>query len=144
MVGGKYRVVGTLGEGASGSVFRALDTGHVGEREFETREVALKVSRVDTAHDGLNRDLLQKEARLLRRLRHPRLPAVEALFEDRGRWVVAMEYIAGDSLQKRRRERSAPVRPGRRRPVAPRHAPGARLSPHAPHAPVARSTAAGR
>jgi len=108
LVGGKYRVLGALGEGASGSVLRAVDTGHIGEREFGSREVALKVSRVDTGHDQLNQDLLRKEALLLRRLRHPRLPVVEALFEDRGRWVVVMEYIAGDSLKKRRREREAP------------------------------------
>ena len=33
---------------------------------------------------------------------------MEALFEDRGRWVLVMEYIAGDSLQQRRRARAEP------------------------------------
>ena len=108
LIGGKFEVVQTLGEGASGSVFRARDTTHIGDDDFGAREVALKVSRIDTGHDGLHRDLLQKEARLLSRLRHPRLPVVEALFEDRGRWVLVMEYIAGDSLQQRRRARAEP------------------------------------
>ncbi|GAB5534384.1 MAG: hypothetical protein Rubg2KO_06330 [Rubricoccaceae bacterium] len=103
LVGGKYKIIAPLGDGASGSVFRAIDVEHVGDREFDTREVAIKVSRIDTGHDSLNRDLLQKEARLLRRLRHPRLPHVEALFEENGRWILVMEYIEGDSLKDRQR-----------------------------------------
>src|SRR5687768_6967060 len=62
-LGSRYRVLGTLGEGGMGTVFRVLDT-------TSDREVALKVL-ANTM--GEERDFLQfkQEFRIMGRLRHP-------------------------------------------------------------------------
>jgi len=87
-----YRVVEVLGKGAYGLVCVAIPAG-------ETRRVVLKVLQSSLAHqpDALAR--ARDEARLLSRLHHPHIVAVEALQEFEGRPVVVMEYIDGASLE---------------------------------------------
>jgi len=81
----RFSVLAQLGEGAFGSVYRALD------RETGS-QVALKVLRLTEAN-ALFR--LKKEFRSLVDLRHPNLARLHELHEHDGRWFFSMELIEG-------------------------------------------------
>ncbi|WP_432522920.1 Stk1 family PASTA domain-containing Ser/Thr kinase [Kineococcus sp. SYSU DK006] len=66
---GRYRVLGRIGRGGMGVVYRALD-------ERLDREVALKVLRADLAHDPVARQRFVREAKSAARLAHPGVVAV--------------------------------------------------------------------
>ena len=92
---GKYELKRPLGSGASGVVYRALDT-------FSGAEVALKVFERDvlggTERTERAREQFLNEAALVGRLAHPHIVAIyEAVMqEDSG--YVAMEYVDGGNL----------------------------------------------
>ncbi len=91
----RYLVLNQIGQGGMGAVYIATD-----ERFGST--VALKETFFTEA--GL-RKAFEREARLLNHLRHPALPRVSDHFvEDEGQFLV-MEYIAGDDLAEKLRER---------------------------------------
>ena len=92
---GRYEVLRPLGRGGMGGVFLA--------RHLEVRaEVAIKellLEGLDPARvEALGRQF-RNEARILRGLRHPHLPAVYDFFEQEGRQYLVMEYIQGPTLQ---------------------------------------------
>ncbi|GAA0323942.1 Stk1 family PASTA domain-containing Ser/Thr kinase [Kineococcus aurantiacus] len=66
---GRYRVLGRLGRGGMGVVYRAED-------ERLDRTVALKVLRADLAHDPVARARFVREAKSAARLAHPGVVAV--------------------------------------------------------------------
>lgn len=91
----RYLVLNQIGQGGMGAVYIATD-----QRFGST--VALK----ETFFTDPNlRKAFEREARLLNHLRHPALPRVSDHFvEDEGQFLV-MEYIAGDDLAEKLRER---------------------------------------
>lgn len=102
---GKYRIEGTLGKGAMGLVYRAVDT-------LLEREVALKViTGADISEEMLER--FRIEARAAAKLDHPNIVVVYDLGEERGAPYIAMELLEGHDL--RHRMRSDP-------PLTPREA----------------------
>ena len=91
----RYLVLNKIGQGGMGAVYIATD-----QRFGST--VALKETFFTEA--GL-RKAFEREARLLNHLRHPALPRVSDHFtEEEGQFLV-MEYIAGDDLAEKLRER---------------------------------------
>ena len=92
---GKFAVMETLGKGASGTVYRALDT-------FSGQEVALKVldERFFTS-DGIDegrRQQFMNEASLAGRLQHPHIAGIlEASIEEKSGYI-AVEYVPGGTL----------------------------------------------
>ncbi len=91
----RYLVLNQIGQGGMGAVYIATD-----QRFGST--VALKETFFTEA--GL-RKAFEREARLLNHLRHPALPRVSDHFvEDEGQFLV-MEYIAGDDLAEKLKER---------------------------------------
>jgi eukaryotic-like serine/threonine-protein kinase len=92
---GKYQLRQLLGEGASGSVFLALDT-------FSGADVALKVLSesvmANPEDSGGPRDQFINEASLAGQLHHPHIVAIlEAVMaEDSG--YLAMEHVPGGTL----------------------------------------------
>lgn len=70
----QYRIVGKLGEGGMGRVYRAEDT-------RLAREVAIKVLPADLADDPDRLARLEREAQLLARLDHPNIAAVYGIEE---------------------------------------------------------------
>jgi serine/threonine protein kinase len=91
----RYLVLNQIGQGGMGAVYVATD-----QRFGST--VALKETFFTDA--GL-RKAFEREARLLNHLRHPALPRVSDHFvEDEGQFLV-MEYIAGDDLAEKLKER---------------------------------------
>src|SRR5262245_25495964 len=88
---GPYEVLGVLGTGGMGEVFRARDT------RLE-RSVALKVLPADALADPIARTRLVREARLAASLNHPYICTVHDVGEADGLVYVAMEHVAGQPL----------------------------------------------
>ncbi|MGY0055965.1 protein kinase domain-containing protein [Streptomyces sp. LZ34] len=95
LLGGRYRVTGTLGRGGMGVVCKAVD-------EVLGREVAVKVLRAYTDSSGPEladlRVRMQREARAAARIRHSGVITVHDVTEESGLPVIVMELIDGRSL----------------------------------------------
>jgi Protein kinase domain len=99
-VGGRYEVVRPLGSGSFGHTFLA--------RDLQTdREVALK--RLDPRADWKAYELFEREAEVLRALRHHGIPQVHDVVHDTRDGAPAaflvMEHVEGTSLEGMIRER---------------------------------------
>src|SRR5262244_3615372 len=91
-LGKRYRIIGPLGSGGMGAVYRARD-------EALQSEVALK--QVLAPGDALAK--LRDEVRLAQRVTHPNVCRTYDLEEIEGNWLVKMEYVAGETLAARLR-----------------------------------------
>lgn len=91
---GDYRVLGELGRGGMGIVYRAQD-GRLG------RDVALKVLPSAMASDPRRLERFRNEARLLAALNHPNVATIYSLEEFEGRSFLTMECIEGETLSAR-------------------------------------------
>jgi len=89
-----YRLLGPLGEGGMGVVWRALDTSL-------DREVAIKFLPDAVAADPERLARFDREARLLAALNHPHVAGVYGLHEAGGIRFLAMELVAGEDLSAR-------------------------------------------
>jgi len=89
---GKYTIVGKVGAGAMGEVFKAHDP-------VLNRYVAVKtiVSSLDK-HDDL-RQRFQREAQSAAQLNHPNIVSVYDFGEDEGQIFMAMELLEGSDLR---------------------------------------------
>lgn len=94
---GHYRIEEKLGQGGFGQVFRGWD------RKLH-RPVALKLIHPGS-QAGLDRILA--EARSAARLNHPNVCTVYSVEEHGGQPLIAMEYLAGQSLSQRLRSGGA-------------------------------------
>ena len=88
---GVYTVIGALGAGGMGEVWRARDT------ELE-REVALKLLPPDFAADPERHSRFEREARVLASLNHPNIATLYGLEHLDGKHVLVMELVAGEGL----------------------------------------------
>ncbi len=89
---GRYMLLGLIGRGGMGAVYRARDT-LVGD------VVALKMLEVG---DGQRAELLERfrrEVRLARRISHPNVARTHDLGEHAGHLYLTMEYVEGEDLQ---------------------------------------------
>src|SRR5436190_13053587 len=91
---GKYEILGPLGSGGMGEVYRARDV-RLG------REVAVKVlvDRLAQNPDWLGR--FEREARLLASLNHGNIATVHGLDEADGIRYLVMELVEGQTLAQR-------------------------------------------
>jgi serine/threonine protein kinase len=92
---GKYTIVGEIGRGAMGIVYKAIDP-------FIGRTVAIKTIRFDLLGQGPEREIAQKrfirEAHSAGNLSHPNIVTIFDVGEDQGLYFIAMEYVDGSSL----------------------------------------------
>jgi serine/threonine protein kinase len=88
---GDYNVLERLGEGAMGTVYRAI-------RDDEPTPVALKLVKQEHAADGLYRQRFLHEARAASEVSHPHLVNVVDAGEVDGRQFLAMRLISGRPL----------------------------------------------
>ncbi|MEM9456156.1 MAG: tetratricopeptide repeat protein [Myxococcota bacterium] len=96
---GRYRVLGTLGQGGMGTALRAFDP------QLD-RMVALKV-----LHKGLgsmHTTRLRREAQALAKLSHPNVVQVYEVGEFEGQTFVAMELVKGQTLRSWMRQSPRP------------------------------------
>jgi hypothetical protein len=89
--GGRFVVLGTLGEGSQGRTFDGVD-------KLVGQSVAIKRFDVRGATSWKDVDLAEREARVLQSLSHPRLPRYVDRFEEDGALYLVMEKIEGASL----------------------------------------------
>src|SRR5580700_8245435 len=93
---GRYEILGELGRGAMGVVYRATDP-------VIGRTVAVKTIRLTEEGTGLTRPELlsrfQTEARAAGRLTHPNIVVVYDAGEEDGVLYITMELVEGPSLQ---------------------------------------------
>src|SRR5258707_12821058 len=89
---GRYEIIGKLGEGAVGVVYRARDSaiGRVVARKMLSGELG--------AEDELHRRF-EREAEAIGRLSHPNIVTVYDLGKSDGQLFMAMELLEGDDLR---------------------------------------------
>ncbi len=88
----KYEILGLVGEGAMGNVYRARDP-------LLNRIVAVKVMNDAIARDGELRDRFMREAQAAGSLQHPNVVTVYDFGEFEGHLYIAMEFVAGVDLE---------------------------------------------
>ncbi len=89
--GGRYALVRPLGQGSQGQTWEAID--HV-----EQRTVAIKQFNVRGARAWKDVELAEREARVLKKLSHPLLPAYVEHFEEDEALYLVMEKVEGTPL----------------------------------------------
>ena len=96
---GKYRIVGKIGQGAMGEVYKAHDP-------LLNRYVALKTISPSLAADSEFRERFKREAQSAARLNHPNIVTVFDFGEESGLTYMAMELLEGLDLREALRRRS--------------------------------------
>ena len=91
---GPYEIVGLLGAGGMGEVYRARDA-------RLHRDVALKVLPAALAQDSDRVARLTREAQALAALSHPQIAAIFGVENQDGRHGLVMELVEGDTLSDR-------------------------------------------
>jgi Tol biopolymer transport system component len=100
---GPYEILGLIGEGGMGQVYRAADT-------RLDRTVAIKVLPAALAADPVRRDRFEREARSISRLEHPNicplydvgvLPSDSADGPPAGGLFLVMQFLEGETLAQR-------------------------------------------
>jgi len=92
----RYEVLGVLGTGGMGCVYKVLDHQQGG------MVLAIKELRPGKLSEEKSREALvqfQIEAQILARLTHPNLPKVYDYFSLTGAYYIVMEYISGSTLE---------------------------------------------
>ncbi|MGH9349790.1 MAG: serine/threonine-protein kinase [Vicinamibacterales bacterium] len=101
---GKYRIVGQLGRGGAGIVYKAVD-------ETLHRDVAIKTLSPDLANTEVMKRF-RAEATILAKLNHPQIATIYELFRSETDVLMVMELVRGETLD-RLLERLGPIAPDR-------------------------------
>jgi len=96
-VAGRFTVLGPLGAGGMGQVYRALD-------DTLKRVVAIKRMAPKLQLDPADRQRFLKEAQRASALNHPNIAAIYDVLEDRGEILLVMEFIEGVTLRQRMKD----------------------------------------
>src|SRR5215469_15114112 len=99
---GPYEVVGPLGAGGMGEVYRATDT-------KLRREVALKVLPQSVANNRECMARFEREAQLLAALNHPNIAAIYGLEDSDSTSALVIELVEGSTLAERIAQAAIPV-----------------------------------
>src|SRR6516165_2219184 len=91
---GPYEIVSMLGAGGMGEVYRAKDT-KLG------RDVALKILPASFTNDPERVARFRREAQVLASLNHPHIAQIHGLEEVDGAQFLVLEFVDGESLEKR-------------------------------------------
>ncbi|MFA5908473.1 MAG: protein kinase [Vicinamibacterales bacterium] len=98
---GTYEIVGLLGIGGMGEVYRAHDT-RLG------RDVAIKILAHRVSEDPVLLARIEREARLLASLNHPSIATIHGIEDWQGTPAIVMELIEGQTLAVRLFEGAIP------------------------------------
>jgi len=89
---GRYRIVGELGRGGMGIVYKVQDT-------VLDRLVAFKVLPKAVSENAQAITNFMREAQAAAKLNHPNIVTVYDTGEQQGRYYIAMEYVEGTTLK---------------------------------------------
>jgi serine/threonine protein kinase/Flp pilus assembly protein TadD len=92
LFGGRYQILGVLGQGGMGAVYKARD------RELD-RLIALKVIRPELATDPAILQRFKQELILSRNITHKNVVRIYDLGEAEGIRFISMEYVDGEDLR---------------------------------------------
>ncbi|WP_026369615.1 protein kinase domain-containing protein [Kallotenue papyrolyticum] len=103
---GRYEVLAVVGRGGMGVVYRVRDlaTGAIWALKEQRPAEPLKPDELEES-----RRLFEQEARLVLSISHPNAVSGRELFEWQGRQYFVMEFVNGETLEKRLREANAPA-----------------------------------
>jgi serine/threonine protein kinase len=96
-----------VGKGGFGAVYKALDERFQGQRVVAIKE--LSDSQVSPSEKAQALQDFRQEANLLVQLSHPNLPNVSDFFEEGGKAYLVMEFIEGETLEKKQDEAGGPL-----------------------------------
>jgi len=99
---GPYEIIGPLGGGGMGEVYRARDT-RLG------RDVAIKALPPTFASDPARLSRFRREAQTLASLNHPNIASIYGLEETRGAPHLVLELVEGETLAARLRRGPLPL-----------------------------------
>jgi eukaryotic-like serine/threonine-protein kinase len=99
---GPYEIIGRIGAGGMGEVYRARDT-KLG------RDVAIKTLPSELAKDPDRLARFDREAKLLAALNHAHIAAIYGLDEHAGTQYLAMELIEGETLEQKLKNGALPL-----------------------------------
>ena len=88
---GPYEILGPIGAGGMGEVYRARDT-------RLKREVALKILPEALAQDAVRRQRFEQEARAVAALNHPNIVAIYDIGNQNGVLYIVTELVDGETL----------------------------------------------
>ncbi len=100
---GRFEIVGALGAGGMGEVYRAHDP------QLQ-RDVAIKVLPAEFSADAVRRRRFEQEAHAAGGLNHPNILAVYDVGVDEARSYMVTELLEGETLADRLAERPLPAR----------------------------------
>jgi len=89
---GHYKILGRIGTGRMGDLFRARDT-------RAGRTVAIRVVADHIANDPRRREQFLAAARPMTALSHPNIAALYEVGEDQGHLFLVSEFVPGDTLK---------------------------------------------
>jgi serine/threonine protein kinase len=99
---GDYQILGILGRGGMGAVYRVRNT-------LTDREEAMKVVLPGAADQGEIADRFLREIRIQASLQHPHIAGIRTAFRSGESVLMIMELIEGVSLEAKLREGSLPL-----------------------------------
>ncbi|MFH0909551.1 MAG: protein kinase [bacterium] len=99
VLAGRYKILGELGQGGMGLVFRCLD-------EVGGIEVAVKMLPPEVSRDTGEMEEVRENFQLVAKLAHPNIATVRTLERDpaTGEYLLVMDSAEGASLRKWRKE----------------------------------------
>ncbi len=103
----QYRIVRLVGGGGMAWVYQVEELPPGSGKLWALKE--LRPQTQDRTEQAVARDLFEQEAKLLRDLDHVNIPRIADFFEESGRACLVMEFIWGESLEKRLKAANAPL-----------------------------------
>ncbi|MCM1184593.1 MAG: serine/threonine protein kinase, partial [Roseburia sp.] len=94
VIDGKYKILSEIGRGGMSTVYLAIN-------ERANKPWAVKeVRKICNKDCEVLRQSLIAETELLKRLRHPNLPSIADVIDHDGSFLIVMDYIEGNTLEK--------------------------------------------